>query len=83
MAVPEKRQNAGTELTHGEALSPASVQSESHDNEVTVVKCDEEDNQHISMVQLHSCYVPHYSTTTCPKHPFWHFSLSLLSKMVM
>jgi hypothetical protein len=90
--VPEEKQTGGTEPAHSEALTPASRQSEAHppsDDEVAEVKHIaevievklEDNDQHISMVHLHS-YVPHYATTTYLKHPFLQFHPYLLNKMV-
>lgn len=59
---PEKSQNSGTELKSGEAMSPTSVQLESHppsDDEFVAVECDKGSDQDSSMVQLHKFYTPH------------------------
>lgn len=91
LPVPEKRHTGGIEPAHSEALTPANGQSDAHspsdevaeikhDAEVTEVKCEDND-QHISMVQLHS-YIPYYCTTTDPTHPFLQLYPNLFSKTV-
>lgn len=95
--VPENRQTGRTGPAHSEAVSPASVQSEAHPpsddevtevkrdddyDEVTEMKCVDHDDQHVSMVQLHNRYIPHYYTTTYLMHPFWQFHCNIFRKMV-